>query len=238
MTNSDVTDDQIREQITEIVSNKELRRCYQCGYSNNDYSFCEKLRIPISKFQYSGLCKYYIANEEMLLKQCREELKRRELSERKMDVLLTTCLNCLDTAMVLLEDFGRRLDVNFQAAEIRGTCDRRTRRSDLKLVSELKQAIKKMRKFFEDGQKQFQHYVQPIFNRTFYDSKLKQYDVKGYDMHLQDVMELAHLVLRFYDVTAYSDANAEAVFDLMKSMKSESIFSEGDYNHYQLKKNI
>lgn len=236
MTYSEVTDDQIRETIEEIVSDEKLRRCNQCVYSNEDCSLCNKLRIPISKFQYSGMCKNYITNEELLMRQCRENIERLALSERKMDIILTACLNCLDAAMVLHEDFSRRLESEYKAAEMRGTGNPRARRDDRNKISELNRAIKKMRKHFDDGNKQFQHYVQPIFNRTFFDLDLKEYDVESYDWHLQDVMELAHLVLRFYDVTAQSDDNAKVVFDLMKSMESRGIFTENDYRHYQLKK--
>ena len=236
MKESDVTDAQIMEEVKEILSNPQLRRCSQCAYSNEDCSWCSQVKKPLAKFMYAGMCKYFETNEERIIRQTRENLKKQEREEQKVNHLLTMALNCIDASMLFLEDFAQRVEKEYKIAELKGTGDPRVRKADRTWIGNLKKANKAMINNIDGARKQFQHYVMPIYNKVFYDKEVKQYDVEMYDDHQSDCTELAHLVLRYFDVAFLNKSNADAVIELMKSMKSCGVMEESDFNHYNFRR--
>jgi hypothetical protein len=236
MKESDVTDAQIIEEVKEILSNPQLRRCSQCAYSNEDCSWCSQMKKPLAKFMYAGMCKYFETNEERIIRQTRENLKKQEREEQKVNHLLTMALNCIDASMLFLEDFAQRVEKEYKIAELKGTGDPRVRKADRTWIGNLKKANKAMLNNIDGARKQFQHYVMPIYNKVFYDKEVKQYDVEMYDDHQSDCTELAHLVLRYFDVAFLNKSNADAVIELMKSMKSCGVMEESDFNHYNFRR--
>ena len=236
MKESEVTDEQILKESREILSNPQLRRCSQCANANEDCSWCSELKKPLAKYMYAGMCRFYETHEERLIRQTREALRRQEKEERKVNHLLTMALNCIDTSMLFLEDFAQRVEREYKIAEMKGTGDPRVRKADRNWIANLKKASKAMLNNIEGARKQYQHYVMPIFNKVFYDKAVKEYDVEMYDDHQSDCCELAHLVLRYFDVAFMNKANAEAVIDLMKKMDSCGIMEESDFNHYNFKR--
>lgn len=167
MKESEISDSQILEEVKDILSDHRLRRCRQCTHSSADGTRCTQLKIPISPYQYAGECKHYITNEELVIQQTREALKLHEKEERKINHLLTMCLNSLDASMLFLEDFANRVETEYKRAEAR---------------------------------------------------------------------ELAHLVLRYFDVAYLNKDNADAVIDLMKKMDSCGVMEESDFNHYNFRR--
>ena len=236
MKESDVTDAQIMEEVKEILSNPQLRRCSQCAYSNEDCSWCSQMKKPLAKFMYAGMCKYFETNEERIIRQTRENLKKQEREEQKVNHLLTMALNCIDASMLFLEDFAQRVEKEYKIAELKGTGDPRVRKADRTWIGNLRKANKAMLNNIDGARKQFQHYVMPIYNKVFYDKEVKQYDVEMYDDHQSDCTELAHLVLRYFDVAFLNKSNADAVIELMKSMKSCGVMEESDFNHYNFRR--
>ena len=57
-----------------------------------------------------------------------------------------------------------------------------------------------------------------------------------YDDHQSDAMELAHLVLRYFDVAFLKKENADAVIQLMQTMDSNGVMEEKDFNHYNFRR--
>ena len=236
MKESEVTDEQILKESREILSNPQLRRCSQCANANEDCSWCSELKKPLAKYMYAGMCRFYETHEERLIRQTREALRRQEREERKINHLLTMCLNCLDASMLFLEDFADRVEKEYKVAELKGTGDPRVRKADRTWIGNLKKANKAMINNIDGARKQFQHYVMPIYNKVFYDKDVKQYDVAMYDDHQSDCCELAHLILRYFDIAYLNKPNAEAVIDLMKKMDSCGVMEESDFNHYNFKR--
>ena len=236
MKESEVTDEQILKESREILSNPQLRRCSQCANANEDCSWCSELKKPLAKYMYAGMCRFYETHEERLIRQTREALRRQEKEERKVNHLLTMALNCIDTSMLFLEDFAQRVEREYKIAEMKGTGDPRVRKADRNWITNLKKANKAMLNNIEGARKQYQHYVMPIFNKVFYDKDIKEYDVEMYDDHQSDCNELAHLVLRYFDVAFMNKANADAVMGLMKKMDSCGVMEESDYNHYNFRR--
>lgn len=236
MKESDVTDVQILEEVRDILSNPQLRRCAQCANANEDCSWCAELKKPLKRYMYAGMCKFYETNEERIIRQTRENLKKQEKEEQKINHLLTMALNCIDASMLFLEDFAGRVEKEYKIAEFKGTGDSRVRKADRTWIGNLKKANKAMVNNIEGARKQFQHYVMPIYNKVFYDKDVKQYDVEMYDDHQSDCCELAHLILRYFDVAFMNKSNADAVIDLMKKMDSCGVMEESDYNHYNFRR--
>lgn len=232
MKESEITDEQIIEEVQEILSNPQLRKCSQCANSNEECTWCSQMNKPLVKWMYAGMCKWYETHNERIIRQTRENLKKQEKEEQKVNHLLTMALNCIDASMLFLEDFAQRVEKEYKIAELKGTGDPRARKADRTWIGNLKKANKAMINNIDGARKQFQHYVMPIYNKVFYDKEVKQYDVEKYDDHQSDCTELAHLVLRYFDVAFLNKSNADAVIELMKSMKSCGVMEESDFNHY------
>lgn len=236
MKESDVTNEQILTEAKQILSNPQLRRCALCANSNEECSWCEKFGKTISKVSYAGHCKFYETHEERIIRQTRENLRRQEKEERKVNHLLTMALNCIDASMLFLEDFAQRVEKEYKIADLKGTGDPRVRKADRNWIANLKKANKAMFNNIDGARKQYQHYVMPIFNKVFFDKDVNRYDVEMYDDHQSDCNELAHLVLRYFDIAFLNKANADAVIKLMKSMKSCGVMEESDFNHYNFRR--
>ena len=236
MKESEITDEQIIEEVQEILSNPQLRRCSQCANANEECTWCSQINKPLAKWMYAGMCKYFETHNERIIRQTRENLIKQEKEEQKVNHLLTMALNCIDVSMLFLEDFARRVEKEYKVAELKGTGDPRVRKADRSWIGNLKKANKAMINNIDGARKQFQHFVMPIYNKLFYDKETKQYDVKMYDDHLSDCNELAHLVLRYFDVAFLNKSNADAVIELMKSMKSCGVMEESDFNHYNFRR--
>jgi len=236
MKESEITDEQIIEEVQEILSNPQLRKCSQCANSNEECTWCSQMNKPLAKWMYAGMCKWYETHNERIIRQTRENLKKQEKEEQKVNHLLTMALNCIDASMLFLEDFAQRVEKEYKIAELKGTGDPRVRKADRTWIGNLKKANKAMINNIDGARKQFQHYVMPIYNKVFYDKEVKQYDVEMYDDHQSDCTELAHLVLRYFDVAFLNKSNADAVIELMKSMKSCGVMEESDFNHYNFRR--
>jgi hypothetical protein len=100
MKESDVTDEQILEEVRDILSNPQLRKCSQCANANEECSWCTQMKKPLAKWMYAGMCKYFETHDERIIRQTRENLKRQEKEEQKINHLLTMALNCIDASML------------------------------------------------------------------------------------------------------------------------------------------
>ena len=236
MREQDVTDEQILEEARGILSNPQLRRCNQCAYANADCTRCNKIDKPLTKFMYAGMCKFYETNEEKVIRETREALKRQEKEEQKVNHILTMALNCIEASMLFLEDFAERVEKEYHIAERKGQGNPQIRKADRLWISNLKKASNEMKRGMEIARRQYNHFVMPIFNKVFYDKDVKEYDVEMYDDHMSDSWELASLVLRYFDVAFLNKRNADQVMDLMKTMDSYGVLTEEDFKRYNYRR--
>lgn len=233
MKESEITDEQILQEAETIFKeNPQLRKCSQCIHSNDDSTFCNMIKKPMSRYQYCGLCPHYKTHEQKMIEETRANLRRHEKENRKVNHLLTMTLNCIDAAMLFFEDFSGRVEKEYKIAEWRGLGDARVRKNDRAWMSELKKGIKAMKAHMEGMQRQYNHFVQPIFDKVFYDKGNGRYNVELYDDHQADAMELAHLVLRFFDIGYLNVENSEKIIELMRTMESCGVMEDKDYNRY------
>ena len=236
MKESEVTDEQIIAEAKVLFEHPHLRRCNACYHANEDCTYCSQMKKPLQRYMYAGMCKFFETHEERIIRETREAMRRQEKEETKINHLLTMALNCIDASMLFLEDFAQRVEKEYKIAELKGTGDPRVRKADRNWIANLKKANKAMLNNIEGARKQYQHYVMPIFNKVFYDKDVKEYDVEMYDDHQSDCNELAHLVLRYFDVAFLNKSNADAVIDMMKKMDSCGVMEESDFNHYNFRR--
>lgn len=237
MKESEITDEQILHE-AEIIfkENPQLRKCSQCIHSNEDSTFCNMVKKPMSRYQYCGLCPHYKTHEQKMIEETRANLRRHEKENRKVNHLLTMTLNCVEAAMLFFEDFSDRVEKEYKIAEQRGLGDARVRKSDRAWMSELKRGIKAMITHMQGIQRQYNHFVQPIFDKVFYDKGNGRYNVEQYDDHLADAMELAHLILRYFDVAFLNVNNTESIIELMRTMDSVGVLEDTDYKRYNFRR--
>lgn len=236
MKESEITDEQILEEAHQILANPKLRRCNTCANSNEDCTQCNQLHIPLSRYMYAGDCEHYETHEERIIRKTRESIKKQEREEQKMNHLLTMCLNSIEVAMLFLEDFSSRVEKEYKKADMTGGGDARVRKADRNWIMSLKKANKEMTRCIDGARRQYNHFVMPILNKVFFDKERKEYDVEMYDDHQSDAMELAHLVLKYFDVAYLNKSNSDAVIGLMRSMKSCGVMEESDFNHYNFRR--
>lgn len=229
------TDEQIREEVVKTLENPELRKCFQCVHGENCRE-CEKLHIPISKYQYAGHCRHYITNEELMVLQAKERMAEIEKNEKKLNHILTMCFNCIEVAMLLLEDFEGRVEVEYHRAETRGTGDPKVRKNDKQWISSLKRAYKNMKVGIEGVIRQYTHFFEPQLNKVFFDKETKVYDAQSYDDHMSDSHELARIILKYFDKSYLSLANAQAIELFIESLQGDDILEASDYKRYNLRR--
>lgn len=216
MKESDITDEQIIEEVKEILVHPEMRRCAHCANSDEECSWCSQMKKPLAKYMYAGHCRYFETDEERAIRFTRENLKRMEKEENKMNLLLTMALNCIDTSLLFIEDFAARVEKEYQMADRRGTGDRKVRQADRNWIANFKKASKAMSNNIEGARKQFQHYIMPIFNKVFFDKEINKYDVEKYDDHQSDCHDFA--------------------FSLLKTFDTKGTMDEQDLNHYNFRR--
>lgn len=235
MTFDNITDEQIlKEAETIFRENPQLRKCSQCVHSNEECSRCNKIGMPITRVSYCGLCPHWMTHEQKMIADTRAAMERHRKEEKKINHLLTMCLNTLDASMLFLEDFASRVEREYKVAEFRGVGDAKVRKADRNWMSQLKRAEKSMTQLIEGVRKQYQHYIMPIYNKVFMDGE--QYNVKMYDDHQQDSAEVAHFILRYFDVAFLNDENANSLLNIMKGMSSYGVMEDKDINHYNLRR--
>ena len=235
MEDSRYTDEQIREEVIKTLSNPQLRQCSHCYYGE-DCTTCKKLNIPISKYQYCGFCKHFVTNEEKLIQDAKQALAEMEKRERKLNYVLTMCLNSIEASMLFLEDFESRVEKEYQRAEARGTGDAKVRKSDRAWISNLTRAVKAMKQHIEGARRQYTHFVEPQLNKVFFDKETKQYDVQSYDDHMSDASELARIILKYFDKTYHSLENAKVIEDCIDSVSGSGVMEESDYKRYNFRR--
>ena len=103
MKESEITDEQILQEMKEILVNPQLRKCSQCANANDDCSWCSQLKKPLAKYMYAGMCSFYETHEERIIKQTREALKKHEKKEKKINYILTLCLTTLSASLLYLD---------------------------------------------------------------------------------------------------------------------------------------
>ena len=229
------TDEQIRTEVHKVLANPQLRQCSHCIHGAS-LTRCEKLNIPITRFQYCGHCVHFMTDEEKVMQEAREAVARLEREERKINHVLTMVLNAIEAAMLYLEDFESRVEKEYKRAEARGTGDPRVRKNDRAWIALLSRAFKQMKKDGESMRRQYTHFVEPQLNKVFMDKETGVYDVESYDDHQQDAHELARIMMKYFDKSYTSLANAQSIESHIDSLEGVGVMTEEDYKRYNLKR--
>lgn len=229
------TDNQILQEVHKVLSNPQLRQCSHCIHGA-DLTRCAKLNIPISKYQYCGHCQHFMTDEEKMLQEAKEAVARLEKEEKKLNHILTMTLNCIESAMLFLEDFESRVEKEYKRAEARGTGDPRVRKNDRAWIATMSRAYKQMKRDTESIRRQYTHFIEPQLNKVFMDKETSTYDVASYDDHQQDAHELARIMMKYFDKSYLSWENANAIESYIDSLSGAGVMDGKDYVRYNLKR--
>lgn len=236
MKESEVTDEQIIAEAKVLFEHPHLRRCNACAHSDEECTYCYQMKKPLRRYMYAGMCRFFETHEERIIRETREAMRRQEKMDAKLNRLLTMALNCIDASMLFLEDFAQRVEKDYKIADAKGIGSPKAKKADRNWIANFKKANRAMANNIEGARKQYQHYVMPIFNKIFFDKDVQKYDVEMYDDHQSDCSELAHLILRYFDVAYLNKANADAILEHIKSMDSCGVMEESDFNHYNFRR--
>lgn len=236
MKESEITDEQILQEMKEILVNPQLRKCSQCANANDDCSWCSQLKKPLAKYMYAGMCSFYETNEERIIKQTREALKKHEKKEKKINYILTLCLTTLSASLLYLDHFQDMVEEEYTMAEKKGVGDEKVRKADRAWMSTIKRAMKAMKAHVDGVQKQYQHYIMPTYNKVFFDKETGKYDVESYDDHQSDLFEVAEMNMRYYDAAFLNLKNATKIKEIMRGLATCRVFEEEDYKRYNFRR--
>ena len=231
MENKDITDEQIIEEITEILTNPQLRRCSQCCHANEECDWCSQFKKPLTRYMYAGHCRFFETHEERIIRETREAIEQHAKENRKTNHILTMSLNCFEIGNILLDDFIERVENEYVRAEKRGIGDAKVRKADRTWMATVKRAFKAIKQHADGAAKQYQHYIMPLFNKVFNDNAI--YDVEAYDDHLSDVFEMAEVLMRYHNAAFLNLKNAEKVLEMLKEMEGSGVFTEEDLKKYK-----
>jgi hypothetical protein len=248
------TNEQIKAEVQEVLSNPQLRRCSQCIHGAS-LTRCDKLNIPISRYQYCGHCIYYMTNEEKLLKEAEEAVARKDRENKKDDRVLTMSFISVEMAIVFLEHFVARFTAEYNAALKRietksKTLKRALTEDDKEYLKDKKKeykrfkdyadslegAMKKMDFHLKEARKQYVHLIEPKLNKAFLDEEHTTFNADEYDNHGEDVLEIAMVAMKYFDATYMNASNGRIVMNLLDTLPAERIMSNEDYRRYNLKR--
>lgn len=232
---SKYTDEQIREEVNKTLANPQLRQCSHCAHGQ-DYTTCDVLHIPISRYQYCGHCRHYLTNEEKLIQEAKEAVARLEREEKKVNHVLTMMLNMIESGMLFMEDFESRVEKEYKRAEMRGTGDAKVRKADKAWISTISRSFKAIKKDLESIRRQYTHFFEPLLNKVFLDKETGEYDAQQYDDHQQDAHELARVMMKYFDKSYLSYENADKIESFIDSIEGCGVMEAEDYKRYYLRR--
>ena len=177
-----------------------------------------------------------MTDEEKMLLEAKEAVARLEKEEKKLNHILTMTLNCIESAMLFLEDFESRVEKEYKRAEARGTGDPRVRKNDRAWIATMSRAYKQMKKDTESIRRQYTHFIEPQLNKVFFDKETSTYDAMSYDDHQQDAHELARIMMKYFDKSYLSWENANAIENYIDSLSGTGVMESRDYVRYNLKR--
>lgn len=236
MRQTDFTDEEILSNMKEILQNPMLRKCEQCANADEECTFCEQLKKPIARWMYSGHCKYYETKEERIIRKTRENDERLKRINQRANCNLNIALTSADVATFFLEAFERVVEREYKRADALKIGDERVRKEDRKTIAQLKKAFAQMRTDIESARRQFNNYVMPLYNKVFYDKETNKYDEKQYDLHMMDMIELAEVVQRYYDVAYNNSEIGNQIREHLKTYPSGGILAAEDYMKLNFKR--
>ena len=247
------TDEQIKEEVTQVLVNPQLRQCCHCAHGA-DYTMCAKLHIPISRYQYCGHCQHFVTNEEKLLQEAKEAMMRQDLEAKKDDRTITMSFISVEMSMVYLEHFEARIQAEYNKAlkRIEAKCKKMQDLSEddkeyikdkkkeykriMDYINSLKGALKKMDFHLKEARKQFTHIVEPKLNKAFFEEEHTAFKVEEYDNHGQDVFEMCEVSMKYFDATYLNVENGTKILECIESLPGERVMDKEDYKRYKFRK--
>lgn len=258
------SEEQLIKEIRETIkANPQFKKCINCAHFNKVTHECAKMKRRV--LPYVPGCNFYVANEEMLLKETVKNLHEQARECEKIEFLLAMALTAANMTTLFIEDFERRV----RAAYRREKAKEQTRREkallkkDLDLAEQMDDAFKGIKTCMENVQSNYfglleqyvgkieadlekseslyRHYIQSHVDKIF--KKQGQYNTEASDCFHSDAGEFATLLLEFARAAHHNKENMEAIFSMLQSMEntnSEGLpitfcLDEKDIAHYRLK---
>ena len=231
-----IPNEDILAEAKESLSDITMRKCNQCAWRNQDCTFCTKKKIKIASWMYAGLCSDYETDEERIIKMSKQRTDYILREERKINIMMTMCLNSIDMAMLFLEDIESRLKKQYSIAEEDGSVDEKIKKADKEWIRTLKMGSKQIANHAEGMRKHYTHGFMPMFNKIFIDKTTEQYNASMFDDHQEDVCKLAEIFLRYFDGALNNPEKPKEFRESIMQLSSKTIFDNNDYKRYLLKR--
>lgn len=249
------TNEQIKEEVSKTLENPLLRRCSQCANRNRDCTKCVQLGIPITRYTYSGHCKFYKTDEEKMIEDARRAMAENDRRSKKEDRVLTMSFISAEMSMIFLEDFEARIEAEYERAmkrieaKYQGNLKRldpddedyvKDKKKEYKRVKtyieSLHGALKNMDKSLKEARKQFTHFVEPKLNKAFFNEDHTAFKDEEYDNHGEDVFEMCEVNLSYFDTTYMNNDNSKSIKGHIASLPAERLMEKEDYKRYKLRR--
>ena len=258
------SDEQLLKEIRETLqANPRFKQCINCSFFNGITHECSKTNRRM--LPYVPGCNFYVANEEMLLKETVKNLNEQARECEKIEFLLAMALTSANMTTLFIEDFERRVKGAYKREKVKAQArkEKALLKKDLDLAEQMEGAFKNIKVCLEkmkDGYAEilgqyvsliegdlskvesvYRHYIQSQVDKIF--KKNGEYNAEASDCFHADAGEFATLLLEFARVAHHNKENVDKVYEVMKGMTnadSEGLpitfcLDEKDIAHYRLK---
>ena len=151
----------------------------------------------------------------------------------KTEAILAFALTTATQSSCFTEDFERRTK-RFYENEEDGEI-KRWLRKDLYIAEEIENALKKIREYLVEIDKQYRFYIQANLNKMH--SKDNKLDVLKSDVHLANSMDFNRLLIEFTRKCFGNKENYDKVFEFIASLENDRPYplTEKDAQRFKLK---
>lgn len=212
--------------------NKE-RPCSACIYANNDCTWCNENKIPITKYMRG--CRKYMTNEQALIAIAEEEMESSKKELTRLQLLMDIMSYMITGASMVMETIDKELDSNYNRLSKKDEDTTKNHHDSKRNRERLTKAYKRMKFSMQDIDSNFRNYVEHYFSVCFTEEDGK-YNVAESDKSLVNSGMITAFVNMMVDRSLDNGENATAILDFIKSLKGSGILGEQDFNRYLVRR--
>lgn len=239
------TEQELRRDAEQMISkHPEYKICGNCAHRNPLLNKCEVTGMRTYPNIPANLCRHYITDYEMIVKDAKKTLENDKLALDKIDNLLAISVTTANSVTCFLADLEKR--IKSVRKEATNEDAKRFLKKDLDMTEEIKKGMEMigeeliamsdvMQGHIDKIDNFYQWYIQPHLNRMF--SKDGVFDKFKTDGHLNNSMDFCRLIIDFVIAVIGNETNYDQVFLMLRTMVNDQPYSltHKDSDHYKLK---
>lgn len=212
------------------VSTTVARMCNNCADWDRNTSRCPIYKKITQSFMF---CPSHEFIEERMARQEEEMILVENVEAAATEAILAFALTTATSSSCFLEDFERRTK-RFYENEEDGQV-KRWLRKDLYIAEEIEGALKKIKEYLREIEKQYRFYIQSNLDKMH--TIDKKFNALRSDAHLRNSMDFNRLLIEFTRKCIGNEENYNKVFAFIDSLENDRPYplTEKDAQRFKLK---